>query len=182
MAAVLITGYRPAGHHSSYKQADRQARQSQARDIKGLLRPYCHGKPLGKYPLTRHQLTDLCRQWHLYPQHHHISTTAATVLPHPLVTTCDTQPCPDAQEFTVWDPDGAPIFSVGEYDGAAMYGDMFSVYKPGDVYHPVIQLRYDGTIQVGGQVLTGRDVWFLHCLERAGHTVRYCQARLAVTP
>jgi hypothetical protein len=106
----------------------------------------------------------------------------ADVLPHPLVTTCDTQPCPDAQEFTVWDPDGRPIFSVGEYGGAAVYGDMFSVYKPGDVYHPVIQLRYDGTILIGGQVLTGRDVSFLHCLERAGRTVRYCQARLQVTP
>jgi hypothetical protein len=106
----------------------------------------------------------------------------AEVLPHPLVTMCDTQPCPDAQEFTVWDPDGAPIFSVGEYGGAAVYGDMFSVYKPGDVYHPVIQLRYDGTILIGGQILTGRDVWFLHCLERAGRTLRYCQARLQVTP
>jgi hypothetical protein len=106
----------------------------------------------------------------------------ADVLPHPLVTTCDTQPCPDAQEFTVWDPDGRPIFSVGEYGGAATYGDQISVYKPGDVYHPVIQLRYDGTILIGGQVLTGRDVWFVHCLERPGRTVRYCQARLQVTP
>jgi hypothetical protein len=106
----------------------------------------------------------------------------ADVLPHPLVTTCDQQPCPDAQEFTVWDPDGRPIFSVGEYGGAAVYGDQISVYKPGDVYHPVIQLRYDGTILIGGQILTGRDVSFLHCLQKAGRTLRYCQARLAVTP
>jgi len=107
-----------------------------------------------------------------------IIPAAAVADSPPLVYTCQAQPCTANQEFTVSDPHGAPIFSVGEYGGAAVYGDQISVYKPGDVYHPVVQLRDDGTILIGGQVLTGRDVAFLHCIEKR----RLAWCRTAVGP
>jgi len=195
ITAGLVTGCRPAGHHLSYKQADRQARQSQARDIKNLLRPYCHGKPLGSFPLTARQLAGLCRQWHLYGDRVELLAASgrADVLPPPagqLVYICTAQPCWNHQELLVLDPpripgdvnSQAPILSVDESGHAAVWGAEFWVAK--DVFHlPGVRLTPDGRVItrqviVGGQVLTGRDVAFVHCLEKR----RLAWCRTAVGP
>lgn len=60
-----------------------------------------------------------------------------------LVRVCTRQPCPGGQELEVDDRNGAPIFSVGEYGGAAVYGDNVSVYPPGSAYHPAIVLSWE---------------------------------------
>jgi len=72
----------------------------------------------------------------------------ATVPSHagsaPLVYVCPsvqgTAPqCQNGQEFEVFDHNGAPVFSVGEYGGAAVFGDNLGVVPPGS-------LRPDGTL------------------------------------
>jgi hypothetical protein len=125
------------------------------------------------------------------------TTAGADVLPPPagqLVYICSAQPCWNHQELLVLDPpripgdvnSQAPILSVDESGHAAVWGAEFWVAP--DVFHPPgVRLTPGGRVitrqvQVGGQVLTGRDVWFVHCLERPGRTLRYCQARLQVTP
>lgn len=65
----------------------------------------------------------------------------------PLVYTCpDTQghdsQCANAQEFEVFDKNGAPIFSVGETGGAAVFGDKLSVYPPSSVFSPAVVSSY----------------------------------------
>jgi hypothetical protein len=49
----------------------------------------------------------------------------------PLIRSCQRAPCPDGQEFQIFDQAGAPIFSVGEYGGASVFGDIFRVWAPG---------------------------------------------------
>lgn len=51
--------------------------------------------------------------------------------PRPLVDICQRIPCPDGQEFETFDQNGSPIFSVGEYGGASVFGDNFRVWAPG---------------------------------------------------
>ena len=94
----------------------------------------------------------------------------------PRIYSCDSASCANDQVFEVFDKNGAPIFSVGEYGGAGVFGDQLSVYAK-DVFHPVAQLRTDGTLMIGGQVITPRDISFVHCLER--HALGGCQARHA---
>jgi hypothetical protein len=49
----------------------------------------------------------------------------------PLVGICQRAPCPNAQVLEIFDQDGAPIFSVGEYGGASVIGDNLRVWAPG---------------------------------------------------
>ncbi len=93
----------------------------------------------------------------------------------PRVYTCASPRCANGQVFEIFDKNGAPIFSVGAYGGAGVFGDQLSVYAPKDVFHPVAQLRTNGTLMIGGQVVTPRDISFIHCLER--HELGVCQAR-----
>jgi hypothetical protein len=55
-----------------------------------------------------------------------------------------------AQPLQVFDFLGNPIFDVGSVGGAAVTGDNLSVFPPGDVFTPVIVLRLDGSITLGG--------------------------------
>ena len=48
-----------------------------------------------------------------------------------LIAICQRAPCPNAQEFEIFDPPGAPIFSIGEYGGASVFGDNLRVWAPG---------------------------------------------------
>lgn len=50
--------------------------------------------------------------------------------------------CANNQEFEVFDRNGAPIFSVGETGGAAVFGDNSSVYGPSSVTSPRVTVSY----------------------------------------
>jgi hypothetical protein len=50
--------------------------------------------------------------------------------PEPLTYICDKLPCTNGQEFEIFDHNGAPIFSVGEYGGADVYGDNLRIWAP----------------------------------------------------
>jgi hypothetical protein len=60
----------------------------------------------------------------------------------PLVYTCSAQPCVNAQELEVSDANGAPVFSVGEYGGDAVFGDNRSVFPPSSVFNPSVVESY----------------------------------------
>jgi hypothetical protein len=89
-----------------------------------------------------------------------------------LVAICQGVPCPDAQEFTVSDDNGAPIFSVGEYGGAGVFGDCLSTYA--NVFYaattecPWAPLAYDARLGlprscVGPHVwLSPSGIWACH--------------------
>lgn len=83
------------------------------------------------------------------------------------------------QDWVVYDSAGAPIVSVPNAGGFKVYGDNLTVYQPGSVTQPAFQVRPDGTILLGGQLLTPRDVRFVHCLEAPGMTAGSCRK---VTP
>ena len=51
--------------------------------------------------------------------------------PQSLIDICQQAPCTNSQEFEIFDQNGAPIFSVGEYGGASVFGDDFRVWAPG---------------------------------------------------
>ena len=51
--------------------------------------------------------------------------------PQPLINICQQAPCTNSQEFEIFDQSGAPIFSVGEYGGASVFGDNLRVWAPG---------------------------------------------------
>jgi hypothetical protein len=59
------------------------------------------------------------------------------------VYVCPALPCAGGQELEVFDHNGAPIFSVGETGGAAVFGDNASVYAPGSVTHPAVVLSWE---------------------------------------
>lgn len=46
-----------------------------------------------------------------------------------LVYVCTRTPCSNAQEFEVFDGNGAPIYSIGEYGGDAIFGDNRSDFE-----------------------------------------------------
>ncbi len=91
------------------------------------------------------------------------------------IYSCYSRPCAHQQVFEIFDRNGSPIFSVGEFGGAGVFGDQLSVYPRNDVYHPVAQLRTNGTLMIGGQVITPRDISFIHCLEQ--NALGVCQER-----
>lgn len=70
-------------------------------------------------------------------------TLPGTQLPDgQLVYICSQVPCADNQELEVFDTYGNPIFSVGEYGGASVFGDNFAVYAPGNVWTPAMTVSY----------------------------------------
>jgi hypothetical protein len=52
-------------------------------------------------------------------------------LPRPLIDICQRAPCTNGQELEIFDQGRAPIFSVGEYGGASVFGDNLRVWAPG---------------------------------------------------
>jgi hypothetical protein len=60
-----------------------------------------------------------------------------------LVYVCGSQPCRAGQEFEVVDSHGAPIWSVGEYGGAGVFGDNLKVYAPRNVFHPAVTISWE---------------------------------------
>jgi hypothetical protein len=63
---------------------------------------------------------------------------------------------------------GQPIATMGQAGGLKVYGDQVCVYPPGNVYVPDACLRDDGTVIVGGQVLSASDIAWLHAARAAG--------------
>lgn len=85
-----------------------------------------------------------------------------------LVTVCKTYPCANAQELTVSDHNGAPIFSVPEYGPVSTWGADFQVSRA--VYaKPAVSLNLNGTITIGGVTLTPKMIRFLQRLMRRAH-------------
>ncbi len=71
-----------------------------------------------------------------------VNTTSASAQSPQLVYICQKVPCTNSQELEVFDNYGAPIFSVGEYGGAAVFGDNLRVYPPGSVFNPSVTESY----------------------------------------
>jgi hypothetical protein len=63
-----------------------------------------------------------------------------------LVYVCGSQPCRAGQELQVVDPHGAPIWSVGEYGGAGVYGDNLKVFAPETVFHPAVTISWESPL------------------------------------
>jgi hypothetical protein len=92
---------------------------------------------------------------------HAASPASGAATPRPsLVDACKAYPCPDAQELTVSDHNGAPIFSVPEYGPVATYGTGFAV-KPGVFAKPSVSLNTNGSITLDGVTLTPTMLLFL---------------------
>jgi len=92
---------------------------------------------------------------------HGASPASGSAEPAPsLVSACTTYPCPDAQELTVSDHHGAPIFSVPEYGPVATYGTGFAV-KRGVFAKPSVSLNTNGSITLDGVTLTPKMLRFL---------------------
>ena len=70
--------------------------------------------------------------------------------PQPLIYICQQAPCTNRQEFEIFDRNGAPIFSVGEYGGASVFGDDFRIWA----------CPFRGEVRAGG-----RDTPALGCLK-----------------
>jgi hypothetical protein len=60
-----------------------------------------------------------------------------------LVYECGSQPCRGGQEFLVVDKNGAPIWSVGEYGGASVFGDNLKVYAPKRIFHAAVTISWE---------------------------------------
>ena len=63
---------------------------------------------------------------------------------------------------------GQPIATMGQSGGFKVFGDQVCVYPPGNVFVPDACLRDNGTVTVGGQVLSGADIAWLHAARAAG--------------
>jgi hypothetical protein len=77
--------------------------------------------------------------------------------------------CANLQEFEVFDANGAPIFSVGEAGGAAVFGDNHSVFPPGNVRDPAIVESYTTPGAYGSKTCAAPALWisptaFFSCL------------------
>jgi len=75
------------------------------------------------------------------------------------------------QIFTVKDPYGAPIVSVGHVGGLSVFGDQIRVFAPNTLDNPVAVIGFDGRISlsgpnsgvyVDGALLTKRDIEWIH--------------------
>jgi hypothetical protein len=63
---------------------------------------------------------------------------------------------------------GQPIATMGQSGGFKVYGDQICVYPGGDVFTPDACLRDNGTVTVGGQVLSASDIAWLHRAKDSG--------------
>jgi len=64
---------------------------------------------------------------------------------------------------------GQPIATMGQSGGFKVYGDQICVYPGGDVFTADACLRDNGTVTVGGQVLSASDIAWLHQAKDAGY-------------
>jgi hypothetical protein len=64
---------------------------------------------------------------------------------------------------------GQPIATMGQSGGFKVYGDQICVYPGGDVFTPDACLRDNGTVTVGGQVLSASDIGWLHRAKDSGY-------------
>jgi hypothetical protein len=80
--------------------------------------------------------------------------------PPQLVYVCSAQPCSHSQELTVSDNRHAPIFSVGEFGGAGVFGDNFSIYAPGRISSPVMVWSYASPAAYGKTSCTPPETWY----------------------
>ena len=62
---------------------------------------------------------------------------------------------------------GQPIATLGQAGGFKVYSDEVCVYPPGNVFVPDACLRDNGTVTVGGQVLSASDIAWLHAARAA---------------
>ncbi len=78
------------------------------------------------------------------------------------------------QIFTVKDPYGAPIVSVGHVGGLSVFGDQIRVFAPNTLDNPVAVIGFDGRISlqgpnagvyVEGELLTKEDIAWVHSHE-----------------
>jgi len=76
-----------------------------------------------------------------------------------LVYICSSQPCTNAQELEVFDRNQAPIWSVGEFGGDAVFGDNRSVYPPSSVYNPAVVESYTTPAGYGRTSCVAPEVW-----------------------
>lgn len=67
--------------------------------------------------------------------------------------------CAHLQEFEVFDANGAPIFSVGEAGGSAVFGDNQSIFRPGNVYNPAVVESYTTPALYGSKTCTAPALW-----------------------
>lgn len=67
--------------------------------------------------------------------------------------------CANLQEFEVFDGNGAPIFSVGESGGAAVFGDNDKVFPPGNVRDPSIVESYTTPAVYGSRTCVAPALW-----------------------
>lgn len=67
--------------------------------------------------------------------------------------------CANLQEFEVFDANGAPIYSIGEAGGDAVFGDNRSVFRPGDVFHPAIVESYTTPAAYGSKTCKAPALW-----------------------
>lgn len=67
--------------------------------------------------------------------------------------------CANLQEFEVFDANGAPIYSIGESGGDAVFGDNSSVFPPGSVTHPSIVESYTTPARYGSRTCAAPALW-----------------------
>jgi hypothetical protein len=76
--------------------------------------------------------------------------------------------CKNDQEFEVFDTNGAPIYSVGEFGGDAVFGDNRSVFPPGNVFDPALVESYTTPAKYGKTTCTAPSTWI------EPHGIWYC--------
>jgi hypothetical protein len=67
--------------------------------------------------------------------------------------------CVNGQEFEIFDARGAPIYSVGEAGGDAVFGDNRSVFPPDSVFHPSIVESYTTPSAYGSKSCVAPALW-----------------------
>lgn len=77
----------------------------------------------------------------------------------PLTQGTTGQNCANDQEFEVFDTYGAPIFSVGEFGGAGVFGDNLSVVPPGTVTHAAVTESYTTPAGYGSTSCVAPAIW-----------------------
>lgn len=65
----------------------------------------------------------------------------------------------NGQEFEIFDANGAPIYSVGEAGGDAVFGDNRSVFAPNSVFNPSIVESYTTPAGYGSKRCVAPALW-----------------------
>lgn len=67
--------------------------------------------------------------------------------------------CQFSQEFEVFDHNGAPIYSIGEFGGDQVYGDNRSLFPPGTVFNPSIVESWESPQAYGKKTCVAPELW-----------------------